>query len=423
MSSIKLYPPKPEKVYFYGTCLVDMFYPDAGMAGIQLLEKQGIEVIFPQDQTCCGQPAYTSGYHDQAREVAAAQLGLFPGDYPIVLPSGSCAGMMREHYPELFAGHPEEAKAKEVAGRIYELTEFLMHVCHIKLEDKGEPIKVAMHTSCSGRREMGLGEVGPALLGQLENVELVEEYAFNKCHSLRRVIMPGVKIVERWAFEDCRSLTDVECGKLETIGVEAFSDCFSLKSINLSSTRIFEQYSLDGCKALTSVKFGSNLERIDERAFGVCRSLEHITIPLKDGLIATDDIFIGCINLRHVDLVEGALHETVSALHLEEWGDDMEREIDSINRILPNARAGRHGHYGSDDPGEKAYVVRMWIRSVLGKIIRYKAEHESLLNEAATTLQLILPQDLIMNNVIPFLELPSHSFEVEDESDEEEDDN
>ena len=77
---IKLYPPKPSKVYFFGTCLVDMFYPDAGMAGIQLLEREGVEVIFPQDQTCCGQPAFTSGYHDEARAVAKAQLGLFPED-------------------------------------------------------------------------------------------------------------------------------------------------------------------------------------------------------------------------------------------------------------------------------------------------------------------------------------------------------
>ncbi|OPX56471.1 L-lactate dehydrogenase complex protein LldE [Oceanospirillum multiglobuliferum] len=181
MSSIKLYPPKPEKVYFYGTCLVDMFYPEAGMAGIQLLEREGIEVIFPQDQTCCGQPAYTSGYHDQAREVAAAQLKLFPQDYPIVLPSGSCAGMMREHYPELFAGQPEAALAENVASRIYELTEFLLHVCHMQIEDKGEPIKVAMHTSCSARREMGLGEVGPALLKKMGNVEVVEQARIKEC--------------------------------------------------------------------------------------------------------------------------------------------------------------------------------------------------------------------------------------------------
>ena len=133
-----------------------------------------------------------------------------------------------------------------------------------------------------------------------------------------------------------------------------------------------------------------------------------------------DDIFIGCRNLKHVDLVEGEVHETIAALQLEVWRNDINEEIDSINRILPNAWAGRHDHY---DPGEKAYMVRMWIRSVLRKIIHDQAEHQRLLNQAATQLQLILPQDLILNNVLPFLQLPSHSFEVEDESDEEEDDN
>src|SRR6056297_3389247 len=99
--AIRLYPGKPEKVYFFGTCLVDLFYPGAGLAGIQLLEREGIKVLFPQDQTCCGQPAYTSGYHDEARAVAAAQLDLLREDWPIVVPSGSCGGMMRKHYPDL----------------------------------------------------------------------------------------------------------------------------------------------------------------------------------------------------------------------------------------------------------------------------------------------------------------------------------
>jgi len=89
--------------------------------------------------------------------------------------------MMREHYPELFAGHPEEDWAKEVAGRVYELTEFLLHDCHMQIEDKGEPVKVAMHNSCSARREMGLGEVGPALLNKMANVEVVEQARVKEC--------------------------------------------------------------------------------------------------------------------------------------------------------------------------------------------------------------------------------------------------
>lgn len=181
MTPVKLYPPKPEKVYFYGTCLVDIFFPEAGLDGVRLLEREGIEVIFPQDQTCCGQPAYTSGYESEARAVAESQLALFPEPWPIVVPSGSCGGMMRTHYPALFAGTNSEARATEVAGRIFELTEFLVHVCHLQLKDRGAPEKVAMHTSCSARREMGLAETGPALLAKLGHVELVEQVRAAEC--------------------------------------------------------------------------------------------------------------------------------------------------------------------------------------------------------------------------------------------------
>jgi L-lactate dehydrogenase complex protein LldE len=179
--AIRVYPAKPEKVYFFGTCLVDIFYPDAGLAGIQLLEREGIEVVFPQDQTCCGQPAYTSGYHDEARAVAAAQLDLFPGDHPIVVPSGSCGGMMRKHYPGLFRDTPRAARAEAIAGRVWELTDFLLNVCHIHLDDLGEPTTVALHTSCTARREMGVANVGPRLLRQLGNVTLVEQARPEEC--------------------------------------------------------------------------------------------------------------------------------------------------------------------------------------------------------------------------------------------------
>ena len=177
----KIYPPRPAKVYFYGTCLVDLFYPDAGMAGIQLLEREGIEVIFPEQQTCCGQPAWTSGYHDEARAVARQQLNLFPEDWPIVVPSGSCGGMMRKHYPQLFRDTPEQDVANNVAQRVWELTDFLLTVCRIRLTDQGEPVTVAIHTSCSARRELGLAGTGPELLSQLDRVTVVEQARAEEC--------------------------------------------------------------------------------------------------------------------------------------------------------------------------------------------------------------------------------------------------
>ena len=110
--------------------------------------------------------------------------------------------------------------------------------------------------------------------------------------------------------------------------------------------------------------------------------LERITIPFKDGIITDDGIFSECDNFNRIDLVEGELHETIAALHLEEWRNDMNKEIDLINRILPDASARIYDDDGSSlDAGEKDVVVRAWIRSVLGKIAHYKAEHQHVLDE------------------------------------------
>ena len=145
--------PIPEHVYFFATCLIDLLYPKAGLAGMQLIKRAGVDVIFPNDQTCCGQPAYNSGYRDEALAVARAQLACLKRDIPVVVPSGSCTGMIRVHWPELFAGEPDEAQALAVVGRTYELTEFLVDVLDLRLKDLGEPTKIAIHTSCAARRE------------------------------------------------------------------------------------------------------------------------------------------------------------------------------------------------------------------------------------------------------------------------------
>eukprot|EP00985_Skeletonema_marinoi_P025635 scaffold18984_cov211-Skeletonema_marinoi.AAC.3 len=245
------------------------------------------------------------------------------------------------------------------------------------------------------------------------NVKKVEDSAFFRCRSLRRVIMPGVEVVEREAFYNCPVLTDVECGKLEIIKEEAFINCTSLRSIDVSSARIVEEKAFIFCRALTDAKFSNELERIKWGVFYDCRSLERITIPLKDGIITRDSIFSGCENLKHVDLVQGELDETIAALQLEEWRNDMNEEICSINRVLSTVDAGGwNDDVGDYEDGEKAQVVRMWIGSVIGKIVHYQAEHQRLLDEeVATTLQLALPIDIVMNNVLPFVYLPSCTFE------------
>ena len=178
---MKKYPNKPAAVYYFGTCLVDLLYPEAGMAGIKLLQREGLKVIFPQAQTCCGQPAFNSGFHEQARKVASAQVKLFPEDIPIVTPSGSCGGMIRKHYAELFKNDALQHEAESVAERTFELTEFLVHVLKIKLEDLGDPIKVTWHTSCHAKREMEIGDAPKQLLRQLKDVELLELEREDEC--------------------------------------------------------------------------------------------------------------------------------------------------------------------------------------------------------------------------------------------------
>lgn len=176
------YPGKPAKVYLFATCLVDQFAPEAGLDTVRLLEREGIAVLYPEQQTCCGQPAYTSGYPDAARAVARQQLDLFPGDWPVVVPSGSCAAMMRHHYPKLFAGDAVlEPKALALAERIFELTEFLVHVAGFRREDRGEACAGALHTSCHARREMGVHETGAALLAGLSAVTVTQQARAEEC--------------------------------------------------------------------------------------------------------------------------------------------------------------------------------------------------------------------------------------------------
>ena len=175
------YPEPPAAVYFFGTCLIDIFYPQAGLAGMALIEREGVRVLYPEDQSCCGQPAYNSGYASAARTVAARQIETFSDDIPIVVPASSCAAMMRHHYPQLFAGTPLQAAAEQFAHRVFELTEFLVEVLHIRLVDRGEPLRVANHVSCSALRKLGVGDASRQLLEQLDGVKLVQQARAGEC--------------------------------------------------------------------------------------------------------------------------------------------------------------------------------------------------------------------------------------------------
>ena len=112
-------------VYFFGTCLADMIYPDTGMAAIRLLEREGLRVVFPRRQSCCGSRPTTRAFRPKPARWPGTSCASLPRSGPIVVPSGSCAGMMKHHYPTLFADDPDYALACRFAGRVYELGEYL----------------------------------------------------------------------------------------------------------------------------------------------------------------------------------------------------------------------------------------------------------------------------------------------------------
>jgi L-lactate dehydrogenase complex protein LldE len=157
--------------------MVDMLYPQTGMAVVKVLEHLGLEVDFPMAQTCCGQPAFNGGYRRQAHQVAGQFLHAFADAEVIVAPSGSCAAMVRHEYPGLFADDPVQHKtAERLAAITWEFTEFLVDGLgisdlHARLP---EPATFAFHDSCHGLRLMGLGKAGRLLVGQIENARVIE---------------------------------------------------------------------------------------------------------------------------------------------------------------------------------------------------------------------------------------------------------
>ena len=253
-----------------------------------------------------------------------------------------------------------------------------------------------------------------------DGVIIIEGCAFNNCLRLKRVIIPGVKIIGDSAFCRCEALIFIDCPKLERIGNDAFYSCESLSSINLQSVKVVGHDAFVN-SALTDVEFDCNLESLGEGTFQECRSLERISLPLKVGLNLFHSTFTACSELKHVDLVERAvLKNTIDALLMDNWRDDMNSEIAAINQSLPNAYAGSVNNSGVvTNEGDKTRVIREWIGRSSRKIVSYKAQHRRILEGAVSTLQLLLPCDIVLNNIISFLELPPHTFDGEDDDSDE----
>jgi L-lactate dehydrogenase complex protein LldE len=165
----------PVRVGLFVTCLVDLFRPTVGFAAVKLLEDAGCTVAVPRAQTCCGQPAYNSGDRGDTREIAARVIAAFePYDY-VVAPSGSCAGMIREHYPALFADDTAiQRRAQALAARTYELVSFLTDVRGVSRVAARFDGTITYHDSCSGLRELGVKRQPRKLLATVEGLRLAE---------------------------------------------------------------------------------------------------------------------------------------------------------------------------------------------------------------------------------------------------------
>ena len=155
------------RVGFFVTCLIDLMRPEIGFSAIKLIERAGFEVFVPPAQTCCGQPAYNSGDRRIARDLAEKTLREFEQFDYVVVPSGSCGGMIRVHYGDLFANDPElMGRFSRLRPKVFELTDFLATVAKIELTPGEFSGPVTYHDSCSGLRELGVKQQPRALLAQ-----------------------------------------------------------------------------------------------------------------------------------------------------------------------------------------------------------------------------------------------------------------
>jgi L-lactate dehydrogenase complex protein LldE len=174
------------KVSLFITCLVDQMFPQVGVAMTGLLKELGVEVRFNPEQTCCGQPAFNTGYRQDARTVALPMLELFErelerADY-LVAPSGSCTAMVKKFYPLLFAQEPElKERAERVGQRLFELSQFLVDV--LGVEDVGASYtgRVTYHDSCHLLRELGVSHAPRSLIRNVRGVEFVEMDGADAC--------------------------------------------------------------------------------------------------------------------------------------------------------------------------------------------------------------------------------------------------
>lgn len=203
------------QVGLFVTCLVDLMRPSIGLATLKLLEQAGCEVVVPEGQTCCGQPAYNSGDRKDAQALARKVVAEFERCEYVVAPSGSCSGTIRTHYPELFKDEPEMlARVKALASRTYELTDFLVNVAHMENVPGTMCGNITYHDSCSGLREMGVKQQPRQLLGSMPGIQIEEMKEPEACCGFGGTF--AIKYGDISA-----AITDHKCRDIESTGADA----------------------------------------------------------------------------------------------------------------------------------------------------------------------------------------------------------
>lgn len=203
------------RVGLFVTCLIDMMRPEIGFSTLKLLEAAGCEVAVPDMQTCCGQPAYSSGDRRAARDLAEKFLKEFEGFDYVVIPSGSCGGTVKTHYGDLFSDDPElSARMARLAPRVYELTDFLYSIAKIdKLPARASQGRITYHDSCAGLRELGVQAQPRALLAKA-GIEVTEMKDCRACCGFGGTF--SIK------YGDISSaIVDEKCANIHEVGADA----------------------------------------------------------------------------------------------------------------------------------------------------------------------------------------------------------
>jgi len=203
------------RVGLFVTCLVDLVRPRIGFAALKLLEGAGCQVVVPLTQTCCGQPGYNSGDRRAAQALARKVLTEFKDCDYVVVPSGSCSGMVKVHYPDLLNDFPElRADVEWLIARTWELTDFLFSVLKLEKVPGGFDGTVTYHDSCSGLREMGVKDQPRALLSKLPGLEVKEMALPEQCCGF------GGTFAVKYGDISAR-IADQKCADTQSTGADA----------------------------------------------------------------------------------------------------------------------------------------------------------------------------------------------------------